>query len=69
MTSVDIVEYAEKVIGVRLYDWQKKYLREIEKLPPQNNIRFVMDRGGRMYIYTIPTKKELIHNGKTTHSE
>ena len=61
---MDIVEYAEHVCGAKLYDWQKVYLRELELLRHQGDIRIVMNRRGRLFVYINP--KELLQDGQTT---
>ena len=66
---MDVVEFAEHEYGVKLVDWQKEYLRTLDRLYDQENIRVVVvPRGvGRMFTYF--KLKELIPNGKTTHCE
>lgn len=71
---MDFVEFAECVYDCELPEWQKEYLRTLERLYEQAkddevNIRFVMvpRRVGHMFTYF--KLKELIPDGKTTHSE
>ena len=60
---MDIVEYAEYVCGAKLYEWQKEYLRNLERMRHKGDIRIVMNRRGRIFVYMNP--KELIPNGET----
>ena len=60
---MDIVEFAEKFMGVELCCWQKEHLRLLDKLP--RGARIVMAKPGRVYIYVDQPTKELIPNGKT----
>jgi hypothetical protein len=66
---MDIVEFAEKYYGVTLFEWQKEYLRTLDGLYKQGDVRIVMiPRGvGRMFTYF--KLKELIPDGKTSYSE
>lgn len=64
---MDIVEYAEHICGAKLYDWQRTYLRGLERLRHQGDIRIVMDRCGRLFVYINP--KELLSDGQTTTIE
>lgn len=71
---MDIVEFAESFYGAKLYEWQKEYLRTLDRLYVQAqdgevDIRFVMvpRRTGKMFTYF--KLKELIPNGKTTYSK
>lgn len=71
---MDIVEFAESFYGTKLCEWQKEYLRTLDKLYEQAkngdvDIRFVMvpRRTGKMFTYF--KLKELIPDGKTTHSK
>lgn len=65
---MDIVEFAEEFYDVKLFEWQKEYLRKIDQLYNQVkdgdvDIRFVMmpKQVGRMYAYF--KLKELIPDG------
>lgn len=58
---MDIVEFAEQICGAKLYEWQKEYLRILEKLP--RGTKIVVGPKGRVYTYM--DQKELIPNGKT----
>lgn len=63
---MDIVEFAEKFYDVELIDWQKTYLRTLDRLYADRSVRIVVvPRGvGRMFTYF--KMKELTPNGKTT---
>ena len=62
---MDIVEFAEKFYDVELVDWQKTYLRTLDRLYADRSVRVVVvPRGvGRMFTYF--KLKELIPNGTT----
>jgi len=63
---VDMVEFAEKFMNVELAEWQKQYIRLLEKLPRDIDIRVLMDRHSRVYFYMNQNSfKELILNGET----
>ena len=38
LNIMDIVEFAEKIIGIKLFEHQKKLLKEFEKLPRDSKI-------------------------------
>lgn len=63
---MDMVEFAEKFMNVKLQDWQKKHIRILEKLP--RGAKIVMAPRGQVYIYVDQPAKELIPNGKTINS-
>lgn len=60
---MDVVEFAEKFMNVKLQEWQKEHIRILEKLP--RGAKIVMAPRGRVYIYVDQPTKELIPNGKT----
>lgn len=61
---MDIVEFAEKICGAELYEWQKLYLKKLYELQSKGDVRIVMGPRNRVYIYLDPkTQKELIQNG------
>ena len=60
---MDIVEFAEKFMDVKLKDWQKNHIRILDKLP--RGAKILMAPRGRVYIYVDQPIKELIPNGKT----
>lgn len=35
---MNIVEYTEKILGVKLYPSQKQFLQKLEKLPPNSKL-------------------------------
>lgn len=53
---MDIVEFAERFMGVELKEWQKEHLRILEKLP--RDAKIVMAPRGRVYVYMNQTVKE-----------
>lgn len=60
---MDIVEFVERFFDVELFEWQKEYLRSLDKMRTNGGIRFVSGRKGQMFVYM--NQKELIPNGKT----
>lgn len=48
---MDILEFAEKVIGVELYEWQKKILKELASIPPDRK------------VLILPPSRSLYYNG------
>ena len=64
---MDIVEFVESEYGVELFDWQKEYLRTLDREYNRGDARIVVvPRGvGRMYTYF--KIKELISNGTTNN--
>ena len=66
---MDIVEFAEKFMDVELKEWQKTYLRTLDGLYKQGDVRIVVvpRSVGRMFTYF--KLKELIPDGKTSYSE
>jgi hypothetical protein len=63
---MDIVEFAEKTYGVELYEWQKEYLRTLDRIYRERKdekIVLVMPKGvGRMFTYF--KIKELFSDGQ-----
>lgn len=65
---MDIVEFAERWLGVELKDWQKEHLRTLNNMRLQGPIRVVMRYPDEFYIYLNQnTQRELIQNGQTPH--
>lgn len=64
---MDIVEFAEKIVGYELPDWQKNYLRVLHEKGKDEKIYIcVLQNHGRSQLYTyIKNAKELILNGST----
>lgn len=61
---MDIVEFAEKFMNVELLEYQKQFLRDLDKLRFDVNIRIVHGPRCQTYIYLDKaTRKELIQNG------
>ena len=65
---MDIVEFAEQTYEVKLYEWQKEYLRTLDTLYKQGgDIHVVMNKGvGRMFTYF--KLKELFEDGPSLNS-
>jgi hypothetical protein len=53
---MNMVEYAEKILGVNLYPFQKEFLQKLEKLPP--NSRLISTPKGWMVVEENPSKEE-----------
>ena len=47
---MDIIEFAEKVCGVKLLEYQKQLLREFVKLPPNERPNIVYGRKGTIRV-------------------
>lgn len=61
---MDIVEFVEKYMNIELFEYQKKFLRELDKLRSEGNIRMVCIPTGRTYIYLDKTtQQELVKHG------
>ena len=45
---MNIIEYVEKILGVKLYPFQKQFLQKIENLPP--NSRLISTPRGMMIV-------------------
>ena len=48
---MDIIEYAEKVLDVKLADWQKDTLRTLSKLRKDSDLSVIMRKRNGIYIY------------------
>ena len=55
---MDIVEFAEKFMNVKLLEYQKTVLREFDKLRGSGKVRIVTGRDGRSYIYLDESTRE-----------
>jgi hypothetical protein len=64
---MDVVEFAEKFYGVILKDWQKTYLRTLDRLYTEGDVRVVVVPKGVGRMFTYFKLKELTQNGKTSH--
>ena len=64
---MDIVEFAERFMNVKLQEWQKQCIRILDKIP--RGAKIVMAPGGRVYIYVDQPAKELIPDGSTNDCE
>lgn len=54
--EMNMVEYAEKILGANLYPFQKQFLQKLEKLPP--NSRLISTPKGWMVVEENPSKEE-----------
>lgn len=48
---MDIVEYTEKVLDVKLSDWQKEHLRTLNEKRLDEGLYIVMRKRNGVYIY------------------
>lgn len=53
---MSMVEYVEKLLGVKLYPFQRQFLKKLEKLPP--NSRLISTPKGTMVVEENPSKEE-----------
>ena len=53
---MSIVEYAEKILGLTLWPYQKQFLQKLEKLPP--NSRLISTPRGIMVIKDNSSKED-----------
>lgn len=61
---MDVVEFAEKFMNIELLEYQKQFLRDLENLRSDGDIRIVTGRKGQNYIYLDrKAQRELIQNG------
>lgn len=56
---MDIIEYTEKVLDVKLSDWQKDNLRHLSKLRDDEGLYVIMRRHNGIYIYKENANKEV----------
>lgn len=62
---MDVIEFTEKVCGVKLFEYQKVFLRKMDALRSKGKIYILPRRTGGSYIYIDDTmRKELIPNGE-----
>lgn len=54
---MDMVEFVEKFMNIKLMEWQKSHIRALEKLP--RGAKIVMAPRGRVYFYLDQPVKEL----------
>lgn len=62
---MDIVEFAEKMCGANLYEWQKTQLREMYKLCSKGKVYILPSRYGTRICIDETARKELISSGQT----
>lgn len=48
---MDIVEYTERVLDVRLTDWQKEHLRTLNDMRLDEGLYIVIRKRNGIYIY------------------
>lgn len=61
---MDVVEFAEKFMNVELFEYQKQFLRDLENLRSEGDIRICIGKHPGVYIYLDrKTQKELIQHG------
>lgn len=61
---MDVVEFTEKVCDIKLFEYQKEFLRKMYELRSKGKIYMLPRRSG-WYIYIDNTmRKELIHDGE-----
>ena len=53
---MNMVEYAEKILGVNLYPFQKEFLQKLEKLP--SGSRIISTPRGMIIVEDSKMKKE-----------
>lgn len=66
---MDVVMFAEKFYGVELKEWQKTYLRTLDRLYTEGDVRVVVVPKGVGRMFTYFKLKELISNGSTNDSK
>lgn len=57
---MDIVEFAERFMGIELQEWQKEHIRVLEKI--HRGAKIVMAPNGRVYFYVDQIVKENAHD-------
>ena len=62
---MDIVEYAEKICGATLYEYQKTCLREMYNLCSKGKVYILPSRYGTRICIDKTIREELIRNGQT----
>lgn len=53
---MSMVEYVERLLGIKLCPFQKQFLQKFEKLPP--NSRLISTPKGMMVVEENPSKEE-----------
>lgn len=53
---MNIIEYVEKILGVKLYPFQKRFLQKLEKFPSDG--RLISTPRGMMIVEDSKMKKE-----------
>lgn len=55
---MDIVEYAEKLCGRQLFEWEKRLLKELSIKPRDTRLYMIIGRRGDMCICNGPVSKK-----------
>lgn len=62
---MDIVEFAERFMDVKLPEWQKEYIRMLHEAARDRDIYISMNRTGLYTYLKQTTLRELTQNGAT----
>lgn len=61
---MDVVEFAERFMNIELLEYQKQFLRDLENLRSNGDVRICMGKHRGVYIYLDrKAQKELVQNG------
>ena len=67
---MDIVEFAEKIMGAELKDWQRVHIKTLYDHHKDGYVRIVMPKNvGSHQVYIYMNQKGLIANGSQNHSK
>ena len=66
---MDIVEFAENICGVKLFEYQKEFLRKMNELRSDGKIYLLLGRRGPYIYVDKQMQKELVPNGTTNDRE
>lgn len=66
---MDIADFVEKEYDIKLLDWQKEYLRTIDREYETQRVRVLCLPRQVGYIFTYFKLKELLQNGTTNNRE
>lgn len=61
-SAMDIVEFAEKVLGVELNEWQKIILRRLYELPKDQKILILPPKRSLYYEGIVAARNALFEN-------
>ena len=48
---MDVIEYVEKILGIRLFEYQKQLIKELSNMP-RGGLQYMYGRRG--FIYVVP---------------